>query len=102
MSDNNGRDALREALDVLYEELSALRGDAPRDALSVLPEYRNKVAFTTAEVGHLLGLNPEVVRQHVAWGGFASLPRTEPGQRIRIPREEVIRILDEGFRTYEE
>lgn len=71
-----------------------------QDAISVSVKYRDQVLFTPAEAAELLGCSPEVIRQHVRWGGIKALPRQSARQSIKITRAELLRLIDEGMPVY--
>lgn len=73
-----------------------------QDAISVTLKYRDQVLFTPAEAAEILGCSPEVVRQHVRWGGIKALPRKTIGQAIKITRSELLRLITEGLPVYQD
>ena len=76
--------------------------DNGQDAISVTLKYRDQVLFTPAEAAEILGCSPEVVRQHVRWGGIKALPRQTRRQAIKITRVELLRLIDEGLPVYQD
>lgn len=73
-----------------------------QDAISVSVKYRDQVLFTPTEAAELLGSSPEVIRQHVRWGGIKALPRQTRRQAIKISRAELLRLIDEGMPVYQD
>lgn len=76
--------------------------DNNQDAISATVMYRDQILFTPAEAAEILGCSPEVIRQHVRWGGIKALPRQTRRQAIKITRAELLRLIDEGLPVYQD